>query len=85
MVILVVAIFGLSLLIGSFFKQYIEDKTIQSLSRQLTYIETISNQNMSNMNSVLANIRELNGYNLRLTMIHSNGRVFFDSEKQMQG
>ncbi|MEK9727118.1 MAG: ATP-binding protein [Candidatus Margulisiibacteriota bacterium] len=84
MVILVVAIFGLSLLTGSFFKTYIEGKTIESLTRQITYIESILAGNPRQLENVLENIHDLNGYNLRLTIIQDSGQVSYDSEKNTQ-
>ena len=81
--LLFVAIGGLSFLTVSFVKQYVERQTIQNLTEQLTYINHIlMHSNKPHiLDQVLKNIYTGHGYDFRLTMIADNGTVFFDSSK----
>ena len=77
---LLVAIIGLSFLTGSHFKGYIETTTIQNLSRQLGYLESLQITNANQMSDGLQTVQSLTDYSLRLTIIKQDGQVFFDSE-----
>ena len=80
-VLLMVAILGLSFLTVSVFKSYIEEQTIHSLQRQLVYIDhVLSISNTPNdLDARLNNNQSFQGYDLRLTLVKPNGSVFFDS------
>ena len=80
-VLLMVAIVGLSFLTVSFVKQYVENQAIQNLTNQLTYIDHIVTYSKEPhaLNDVLKDIYTFQGYDFRLTMIAVNGAVYFDS------
>tara|TARA_A100001015_G_scaffold120675_1_gene133785 strand:- start:3133 stop:4893 length:1761 start_codon:yes stop_codon:yes gene_type:complete len=81
--LILVAIGGLSIVTVSFVKQYVERQTIQNLTRQLTYINHIllHSDQPHILDQVLKDIYTGQGYDFRLTMIAKNGTVFFDSSK----
>ena len=77
---LLVAVVGLSFLTGSHFKGYIETTTIQNLTRQLGYLESLKVTNSNQISNALQTVQSLTDYSLRLTIIKQNGQVFYDSE-----
>jgi two-component system phosphate regulon sensor histidine kinase PhoR len=80
-VLLIAAILGLSVLLVSFFKTYIETQTIQNLSQQLGYIEQLmAHAGPTNDIDSILNLNDgFEGYNFRLTLISNDGHVYFDS------
>ncbi|MEC8677960.1 MAG: ATP-binding protein [Candidatus Margulisiibacteriota bacterium] len=77
---LLVAVVGLSFLTGSHFKGYIETTTIQNLTRQLVYLESLKVTNSNQISNALQTVQSLTDYSLRLTIIKQNGQVLYDSE-----
>ena len=86
MTLLLVVLMGVSIVTVSYVKQYVESLTIENLTRQLIYIDHIvkySNKPHA-LEKVLNDIYTSEGYNFRLSMIASNGTVFFDSDEDIK-
>ena len=76
-----VAIIGLSFLTVTFVKDYLENQTIQNLTRHLIYIDHLNPEQLDNkaLNRFLNKVQKLEGVEFRLSIISPNGNVTYDS------
>lgn len=84
--LILVAIGGLSFLTVSFVKLYVENQTINHLKRQLIYIDHMMqlSDSTSVLSPILDQIQAQDGYNLRLTLISDSGDVQYDSDRAIE-
>ena len=81
-IILAVAIGSILMLTSHHLKEYVVDKTIQQLTRQLHYIERQMATPNHSLSTMMAGIHQLNDDELRLTIISPTGAVVYDSASQ---
>ncbi|MGC6366576.1 MAG: ATP-binding protein [Candidatus Marinamargulisbacteria bacterium] len=81
-IILAVAIGSILMLTSHHLKEYVVDKTIQQLTRQLNYIERQMATPNHSLSTMMAGIHQLNDDELRLTIISPTGAVVYDSASQ---